>query len=90
MAKGRMVYGAAEFVQYQNCEQRFAMNNPCMINLQVGREIVQTICITKGIYYHWRKFPRFNRYVEGEFMEKHNDHIYSCFDGSQKVFQLLV
>ena len=88
--KGEWRDADANFLEYQNCSLTFKCEQS-MYHKLTGWAID---CITN--YASQREFdihtgnpPRFNRYVEGEFMEKHIDHIYSCFDGNQKGIPVL-
>lgn len=77
-------------VNYQNCGMSFCSNQAMYIKLTEWAKD----CCTK--YSTHQKFsivggsaPRFNRYKVGECMEKHVDHIYSCFDGTRRGIPVL-
>ena len=89
--KGEWSDGAADFVQYQNCGASFC-HEQSMYDKLTGwaRDCANTYGLQKEFTINGGSSPRFNRYVEGEFMEKHHDHIYSCLMENIKVFQFLV
>ena len=83
--KGEWTDGAAEFIQYQNCSAAECYEQSMYDRLTGwARDCATTYALQREFNINAGSSPRFNRYVEGEFMEKHIDHIYSCFDGNQK------
>lgn len=77
--------GNAEFLQYQNCGMSFCHEKSMYNKLTSwAQNCANTYSITKEFHINGGTSPRFNRYQVGEHMEKHVDHIYSCFDGNLK------
>ena len=88
--KGEWTDGAAEFIQYQNCSAAECYEQSMYDRLTGwARDCATTYALQREFNINAGSSPRFNRYVEGEFMEKHIDHIYSCFDGNQKGIPVL-
>ena len=87
---GEWADGSGEFDHYQNCGASFCTNQSMYDRLTSwARDCATMYGFQKNFGIHAGSSPRFNRYVKGEFMEKHYDHIYSCFDGNLKGIPVL-
>ena len=57
--------------------------NLCMQYGQQYQKEFHYIKLSSGV------MPRYNRYLKGERMHRHVDHIYSCFDGVEKGIPII-
>lgn len=82
---GEWSNGNAEFDHYQKCGMSFCHEQEMYDKLTSWAQNCANIYSnTKQFGINGGSSPRFNRYQVGEHMEKHVDHIYSCFDGNLK------
>jgi len=88
--KGEWTDQSGDSIHYQNCGASFCYEQS-MYDRLIGwaRDCATTYASQRDFNINAGSSPRFNRYVEGECMEKHIDHIHSCFDGHQKGIPVL-
>lgn len=77
--------GNANFIDYQKCGMSFCTEKDMYDTLTSwAQQCSNMYSITHQFTINAGSSPRFNRYLEGDYMDKHVDHIHSCFDGNLK------